>query len=187
MVVCLASTTLWAASLFRVSELTYHARYPADRRARVVRLWSAGGNLGLYLRSRVYVSKRYFDYEDPMNLSGTSEIIPLGLTHLGAVYRGGAASGSLLGFRLEYVPWHATSPGTATSRSLELRAGIPIWPLAVLSAIAPLRWLRRQFVLARRAGLPLCRKCGYNLVATPLRCPECGELAGAGMGRNRSD
>jgi len=76
-VVCLVITALWVRSLLSIDQLTHHARDLTNLHARVVRLWSAGGRLGLYFRSRVYVSKRYFQYEDPANLSGTSEVIPL--------------------------------------------------------------------------------------------------------------
>ena len=61
--------------------------------------------------------------------------------------------------------------------------GIPSWVLLVgtaeigffgyicLTEAAPLcRGLERR----RRSRLGLCLKCGYDLRATPGRCPECG-------------
>ncbi len=54
---------------------------------------------------------------------------------------------------------------------------IPYWVPAALFALLPAVWLRRHFGLrhrARRLRLGLCLICGYDLRATPERCPECG-------------
>jgi hypothetical protein len=63
---------------------------------------------------------------------------------------------------------------TGTATSSDLRLIVPIWivmlPFALTFAIAAwrvARWHRR-----RRVGL--CPSCGYDLRATPDRCPECG-------------
>jgi hypothetical protein len=51
---------------------------------------------------------------------------------------------------------------------------LPHWLLAAVFALPPGRWCARRFrrkVLAREN---LCSTCGYDLRATPDRCPECG-------------
>jgi hypothetical protein len=62
---------------------------------------------------------------------------------------------------------------------LYLMAVAPFWSLAVALVILPAVWgglrIRGRFAKGR-AGL--CRDCGYDLRATPLRCPECGLVAG---------
>ena len=53
---------------------------------------------------------------------------------------------------------------------LQFRPWLPIPPLALLPALA-----LRRFILARRKRREgLCGVCGYDLRATPGRCPECG-------------
>ena len=53
---------------------------------------------------------------------------------------------------------------------------LPLWPIIVLSGILPgLRlWRRVRRRINARKGQ--CRECGYDLRATPQRCPECGTV-----------
>jgi hypothetical protein len=54
------------------------------------------------------------------------------------------------------------------------RCGIRYWLLLVLASAAPATigvWRLRS---ARRNRMGLGRRCGYDLRATPERCPECG-------------
>jgi hypothetical protein len=56
---------------------------------------------------------------------------------------------------------------------------LPFWLLAILCGIAPvLRWNPRRLRRRRRLAAGLCLTCGYDLRATPDRCPECGTIAG---------
>jgi hypothetical protein len=52
---------------------------------------------------------------------------------------------------------------------------VPYWFLTLLTALLPTvataRFLRR-----RRYGAGFCRCCGYDMRATPARCPECGTV-----------
>jgi hypothetical protein len=56
-------------------------------------------------------------------------------------------------------------------------AGVPHWFAVGVLALPPALWLRRRQRRrhARRAGL--CASCGYDLRASPGRCPECGAAA----------
>lgn len=66
------------------------------------------------------------------------------------------------------------------SRMAQPVASCRYWPLVLLSALPALLWLafrwRRRSLVRRRRGRGLCTACGYDLRATPGRCPECGHI-----------
>jgi len=76
------------------------------------------------------------------------------------------------------------SPKTDVAKGLRSEltwrsANFPIWPLVIITGLLPLGWLlkwrhrrRREY----RTTHGLCLSCGYDLRATPDRCPECGTV-----------
>jgi len=57
---------------------------------------------------------------------------------------------------------------------------IPMPAIAMISAVLPVLSLirvRHRRTHCRRAAMGLCRKCGYDLRASPARCPECGAVS----------
>jgi hypothetical protein len=56
---------------------------------------------------------------------------------------------------------------------------VPWWSLVLLTAAAPTIGLGRAVRLRRRRRRGLCLRCGYDLRATPGRCPECGHRPAA--------
>jgi hypothetical protein len=55
------------------------------------------------------------------------------------------------------------------------RAFIPNWFVMLISAILPAWWLIQARRWRKRKGM--CPQCGYDMRATPQRCPECGMVA----------
>jgi hypothetical protein len=56
---------------------------------------------------------------------------------------------------------------------------VPYWLLALVAAAVPLARLVASVRSRARRIRGRCSICGYDLCATPDRCPECGAVAGA--------
>jgi predicted amidophosphoribosyltransferase len=54
---------------------------------------------------------------------------------------------------------------------------VPHWLLVMLTIPLPTYWFVKRYRRARLVQAGLCIVCGYDLRATPERCPECGAEA----------
>jgi hypothetical protein len=55
----------------------------------------------------------------------------------------------------------------------------PHWGLVLTAAVLPALWVVHRHRSRNRPHAGLCRACGYDLRATPGRCPECGTVTAA--------
>jgi hypothetical protein len=60
---------------------------------------------------------------------------------------------------------------------------VPYWAICVMGAGPMAAWMVLERRRRRRADTLHCRACGYDLRATPERCPECGALPPQGEER----
>lgn len=63
-------------------------------------------------------------------------------------------------------------PRRPSVRLAERKLRLPLWGLATITAL--LRAIRLWRYIRRGFPIGCCRVCGYDLRATPERCPECG-------------
>jgi hypothetical protein len=90
------------------------------------------------------------------------------------------SSGSLLNFSTVGEHFHGAFGLRAFSGALpQINVNyygllVPIWMFSVACAIAAVYFVQR--VRLPKFGQGLCPRCGYDLRATPDRCPECGTL-----------
>jgi hypothetical protein len=53
---------------------------------------------------------------------------------------------------------------------------VPMWPLVAPLVLVPARMAARRWRSRRRRAQGRCVHCGYDLRASPDRCPECGTI-----------
>jgi hypothetical protein len=76
--------------------------------------------------------------------------------------------------------WEISDTNNVMIHQLYRRFAAPLWLVALVAGTWPAASLAlavRRRITRRRAGREgLCPKCGYDLRATPNRCPECGTI-----------
>jgi hypothetical protein len=94
-----------------------------------------------------------------------------------------------LGFQGHYLLVVRPVPGLGyDQRSVLWRVWIPLWLPTIAGALPCVVWaIRRRARSRRRDRVGRCHVCGYDLRATPGRCPECGTEPAGGAGPRTPD
>jgi hypothetical protein len=94
---------------------------------------------------------------------------------------------TLLGFGCTHLVLTTSIRQPLVIRRDDYIFAVPIWFPIALFSVAPLRIAWRFIIRRRRQMRGLCVNCGYDLRATPERCPECGTavLANARVAKRR--
>ena len=152
LVLCAAVCALWVRS-FHVADwvVLIHRHAPMRTSSAGVATWDGAFSLQVSLKAST-------DYGDPRNTLWQYNPQPAG-------------SPMVLPFDRSAERWLGFG-GTWSGKHFMLI--VPVWAIVLVSgAAAALSWRRtRQVRRAQRMGL--CPSCGYDLRATPGRCPECG-------------
>jgi hypothetical protein len=153
----LATAIAWPISYWR--EATVRRNNPAPGGMQTIialndqRLWFVQGS-----SQQVIPTTVIYSWE-----SSPSPPSPISLFRIGREIHGDQHEFYVLGFLWSFDPTF-----------LFIGVGVPFWFLLVVFVCPIIAWAGHR----RQTALPLhhCKQCGYDLRATPERCPECGTV-----------
>jgi hypothetical protein len=174
-VLCVTTTTLWVRGHFVIDRIMRISSVgPAPGELRGWSVMSADGGISVE-RARLTIPT--LDAAQSAAWDAWRAKIAVGIQWRRWALPAGAPRSSGFTFAHEQrdVPTAWSSGVTLTEDTW--RIGLPNWLIALLTAVLPVRssilYLRRR----RDGKIGRCKKCGYDLRATPDRCPECGAVA----------
>jgi len=147
LLLCVAMVTLWVRSHKAGSMISYAPKIPKEHQTKLRWLYASQG--------RIWLGELIFHSPTTYPTGLTYEWESRYFTPVNCEY-------NFIGFGYENV------------RSLHLRGVVvPYWFVSIATALPFASWLfRRRKLSGYQFGL--CSVCGYDLRATPDRCPECG-------------
>jgi hypothetical protein len=170
---CIAAVVLWVRGYWAYDDLAWTRASNAGNRhySWYLSLASGRGGLGVMLDAEVAYTDSLSPAEAARPLDRWSA--PEHLRHAPA-YPQPFAPRAAVTFGGFAVLWVA-NPGTVARDVI-----VPAWFVVLLTAATPALWLWRTTVRRAAARAGLCSRCGYDLRATPDRCPECGAVPAKG-------
>jgi hypothetical protein len=168
---------LWPRSYWQIDQVWWHSYVSDNGSVLIRRYWtisSGNGGLWLHVDTHTMGPAAY-----AANAPGIRALYPKGKA---AQWESSVLTNQFqlssfhhfLGFL--HAPLSSKTP-IASVRTHWWR--VPYWAVALTAAILPWQWLalRRRWRLSYRRQNHLCLRCGYDLRASPDRCPECGTAA----------
>lgn len=156
---------LWGLSYFRVVGLS-NALFHGSQVRGESGIWSTGGRI-------LFDTERHVDVSRVPNWRGCTFSNEPYASQPQWVDQPTVTRWHAAGFRVSQS-YSATGDGTVAEWAA---VTVPYWALASAASLVPVLVWGRALVRRRRGGLGRCQRCGYDLRATPGRCPECGSLA----------
>ena len=169
----LATVLLWVRSYFRVDIVgdAVMPRAGANWYWRNRTAFSTDGGVLLLWRGVLVTTPRFFDTFVPRAGERYYQVRMPGQNMPRESFPGNHW------FEFEWRPRQKPSGSYSGPQVLHLdtlRVRVPYWLPALVAAVPPAVWALRRRREARRVSTGRCHCCGYDLRATPDRCPECG-------------
>jgi len=158
---------VWVRSVFRSDRFYYQPSVDRSLHLYLV-AWERGRlGVGMFAAESLAVSRLFWQSDAPRwaAVPGPGEREFLGVRFL---------SGTDSVWRQPTTP---VVTGPQSTQVRELAVSLPCWQAAALSACLPAAWVvrsRRRKTARLRSDRGQCLRCGYDLRASPTRCPECG-------------
>jgi hypothetical protein len=182
--ICATTLMLWVHSYWREDGVGWHSYHFANDRARMRSAFAHSASGRLWIEAaRQDVTTVPGTYAGPTSGSQSGFSWHSGRTRPPRFLQDFFYDRS--GFAFEGY-WNRQNTG---SNFTDIESGftlvLPHWFVAVLSVILPDLWWRgkKRRLRQHRLAHKLCVTCGYDLRATPDRCPECGAVPAEAAGR----
>jgi hypothetical protein len=175
LLLCMGVCVLWARSYQTADCLRSYRPDPATARWASDSLCSTKG--------RLVLSQTRVEFESPEHAEQYAKEIfatpnsRLGLSHIATEAYWYPPSHPTFWERIGFrsVPYDGARSHVERRRE-QAEFYAPHWAAALTTALPPAIWLRRHRARRNRRRRGLCIGCGYDLRATPDRCPECGAV-----------
>ena len=174
LLLCVATVGLWVRSYWRQDGVRYNSKVSAD--LRIVDIFCASDTGQILFEHSTWRVNQQPTFRLPFDGIYSQQVSGLvgdvsWMRNMGSYWRGFGVMSGLHGSTTITM-----APTTYTQTSM-FRLIFPHWAMAIAFAVLPAVLLARKLRSRSRLTAGLCPVCGYDLRATPDRCPECGTAA----------